>query len=120
MNNEKRACIAYIAAIQINANTHYRYLYDCVFKEYKNYRYMTRHSSVFYSVFDYQRNSYMDVKLSTIYDGLSDKFLSVNFMGHKFSGHDFETGCYFFGVVENDEIKFFDYQENSVFLYKVF
>lgn len=118
MKNDKRACIAFVCARKVNASLHKKILLDI--GSYKYSVYLIDDWSVDnIRVFDMDRNSYIQGTSTLLYDYADGYYISIEWNNNHFQGFDYNSETYFSGIVENEQIQIFDYEDSNYYLYKL-
>jgi len=116
MTDGKRACIAFVCGLKINALL----CGNCVF-DYKNnkYRYYINIGNSNFTVYDYGRNCYLNGDLPNLFDYSSGHYITLNVKDKSFQGFDYESGHYYVGDVMEREICIYDYEQSSYYRYRM-
>ena len=120
MNNDKRACMAYICGVILNVSSSYSSVYDFVRGEHYYYQKRTLVSGNRIQIYDYKRRGYIQVRLPNFYDYVSGFYILIKVERGKFKGYDYESGAYYMGEVRGNEIRIYDYEKSDYFRYKIY
>lgn len=88
-------------------------LYD--FERRKYYHYNLVNDSIRYSLYDYDRGSYLQGNLSQLFDTKTQSYISVKLESNKFYAFDRRSGSYLYGNINNNFITVYDTQKADIF-----
>lgn len=116
MTDSKRACIAFVCGLKINALL----CGNCVF-DYENnkYCYFSHKENANLMIADYSRNNYLQGVLPTLFDFASGTYITLNVKNDSFQGFDYESGHYYTGNMTENNIHIYDYEQSSYYTYRI-
>lgn len=118
MTNDKRACVAFICGIKVNASLHKNMLLDVSTYKYSIYL-INEWNSNHIQIFDVERNAYVLWKDNLIFDYADENYFSLELSGNNFQGFDYKSCSYFSGMVEGRKIQIYDYEDSTYYLYEL-
>lgn len=99
MTDEKKALIAFIAALSHNRKNNRRIVavYDYARNKYCHFTDSGSHNQL--HIYDFNRSSFITGTLPNIYDYASNSYINVEIRNNTFSGYDYETSQFFSGTI---------------------
>lgn len=113
MSDEKRACVAAIAAT-LNGNF-VQSLYDYGVGRYRTMN-ITKTGN-FIQLYDFSRNSFMSGTLPNLYDYKTASFVQLNLNGNQINGFDYKTSNFFNGSIYGRMVSIYDFQTSRYYSY---
>lgn len=108
MDENKKACIAYIIGVSENSLSTTVYDYGTgTFSSYSN----TGRGDNF-QIYDFKRSCYVMGHLSGLYDFGTSSYININKSNNSFSGYDFGTNSYFSGTISGNVVTIYDSQSS--------
>jgi len=115
MNQNTRACVAYIAASLNGASGSAVYDYS-----------QSKHISISGSadtnnvnIYDYDRGCHVSGEPSNLYDYGNSAHIQLNMNGTQFDGYDYHTSSHFSGDVNGNSVSIYDHETSSHYNYSI-
>lgn len=116
MNQNTRACIAYIAA-KLISGAGGATVYDHSQSKYINISGTVSGSRI--NIYDHERKSHVRGTIASFYDGGIGAHMLINIDGKRFNGRIHDSNCRYSGTVNGKSVTFYDYEESRHFNYTV-
>lgn len=115
MNDNPRACIAFVAAGL--SGTKSSSVYD--YSQSKHISISGTISDSRVNIYDYDRGCHLSGSPTNLYDYGNGAHIQLKMNGSQFSGYDYHTGNHFSGRVSGKSVSVYDYETSQHYSYNV-
>ena len=116
MNQNTRACIAYIVGRIVN-NGNPTAVYD--YSQSKSINISGKVSGSYVNIYDHERACVVSGTLPELYDHCLSASILLNLQGAKFQGHDYGEHNDYTGSISGKTVSIYDFGESANFQYQV-
>ena len=117
MDNDRRACLAYLVGLVMKQERLGSFLYDHTDLKYRYFRSFEHIANRYVKVFDERRACFMEGYLPLLFDYGSSSFININITQKSFFAFDNATNYHLFGCCSHNIIQILDSQTKKRYYY---